>query len=219
MQINEEQSNKKIGIDIIIIIVLLICLSLTSFALSSEIQKTSGYLFQTGHVEINLNNQIPIIEEDEYKFEPGITVVKNFFVDNLSTCEVYYRVYFDDIVGDLKDKLSVTIWEAEKVPETSTDYKEYCTETDEYVYCYSDDENGKNCFKAKKSDTVYFNYSPIELCRDIPLSDERRLDVDEMKCFIISFHYPEEEGNEGQGKTLEFSFCADAIQIKNNPLN
>lgn len=33
----------------------------------------------------------------------------------------------------------------------------------------------------------------------------------------IAFHYPEAEGNNGQGKQLSFDLCAEAVQSKNNP--
>lgn len=45
---------------------------------------------------------------------------------------------------------------------------------------------------------------------DILLAGERR----DLK---ISFHFPEDGGNAAKSESLEFSFCAEAVQEKNNP--
>ena len=42
------------------------------------------------------------------------------------------------------------------------------------------------------------------------------LEVNERKDLVITFHYPEQEGNEGQGLKAEFTMCADAVQVRNN---
>ena len=43
--------------------------------------------FQTGTLEINLNNGYPLLYEDEYRFEPGMTVKKDFFIKNEGTID------------------------------------------------------------------------------------------------------------------------------------
>ena len=41
--------------------------------------------------------------------EPGATVEKVFKLTNDSTCEVYYKLYFSNIVGELADVLEVKV--------------------------------------------------------------------------------------------------------------
>ena len=65
-------------------------------------------LFHTGEVKINLNDGKPVIREHEFLFEPGMTVRKNFFIENDSTWDVYYRLDLDNISGGLAEVLTVT---------------------------------------------------------------------------------------------------------------
>lgn len=44
-----------------------------------------------------------------------------------------------------------------------------------------------------------------------------QLALNESRTFKVEFHYPEKEGNAGQGGTAEFTICAEAVQRKNNP--
>lgn len=44
-----------------------------------------------------------------------------------------------------------------------------------------------------------------------------QLALNESRTFKVEFHYPESEGNAGQGGTAEFTICAEAVQSKNNP--
>ena len=50
-----------------------------------------------------------MIEEREFLFEPGMTVQKEFFIENKSTCDVYYKLYFTNAEGGLADVLEITI--------------------------------------------------------------------------------------------------------------
>lgn len=105
---------KKLTGSIIAVIVLALCLCATSFALVWATVAVDNNLFQTGKVEINLNNGEPVIEEHEFLFEPGMTVKKDFFIKNESTCDVYYRLYLDNIAGGLADVLEITIMDGER---------------------------------------------------------------------------------------------------------
>ena len=44
-----------------------------------------------------------------------MTVVKDFFIENDSTWDVYYRLYLDNVSGGLADVLTVTIKDGDKV--------------------------------------------------------------------------------------------------------
>lgn len=100
---------RKLTGGIIAIIVLSLCLCVTTYALVRSVLKVDNNVFHTGTVDINLNNGNPIIQEDEFIFEPGMTVKKDFFIKNESSDEVFYKVYLSNVTGGLADVLELTI--------------------------------------------------------------------------------------------------------------
>lgn len=105
---------KKLTGSIATIVVLAVCLCITTFAIAYESVSVENNLFHTGGVNINLNDGKPVIREHEFLFEPGMTVVKDFFIENDSTWDVYYRLYFDDVSGGLSRVLAITIKDGDK---------------------------------------------------------------------------------------------------------
>ena len=116
----ETKIPKRLTGGIIAIIVLALCLCVTTFALVYASVSVEDNLFHTGEVKINLNDGKPVIREHELIFEPGMTVKKDFFIENDSTWDVYYRLYLDNISGGLADVLTVTIKDGDKVLYTGT---------------------------------------------------------------------------------------------------
>ena len=112
---SETKTVKKRTGGIIAIIVLAVCLCITTFALVYASVSVENNLFHTGKVKINLNDGKPVIREHEFLFEPGMTVVKDFFIENDSTWNVYYRLYLDNVSGGLSRVLTVTIKDGDKV--------------------------------------------------------------------------------------------------------
>ncbi len=114
---NEKKSKtvKRLTGNVIAIVSLSVCLCITTFALVYSTVAVENNLFHTGTVKINLNDGKPVIEEHEFLFEPGMTVKKDFFIENQSTWDVYYRLYFTDIEGGLANVLDVTVKDGEKV--------------------------------------------------------------------------------------------------------
>lgn len=106
---------RKLTAGIIAIIVLSVCLCITTFALIYASVTIDNNLFETGTIKINLNDGEPVITENEFLFEPGMTVEKDFFVKNESTWAVYYRLYLDNVSGGLSDILEITIKDGETV--------------------------------------------------------------------------------------------------------
>ena len=107
---------RKLQLGVFTILILSICFCITSFALVYADVSVENNLFQTGTVKINLNDGKAIINEQEYIFEPGMTVEKEFFIENQSTWDVYYRVYFDNIKGEqLADILDADIFYEDKL--------------------------------------------------------------------------------------------------------
>ncbi len=106
---------RKLTAGIITIIILSICLCITTFALIYARVTVENNLFETGTIKINLNDGNPVIQENEFLFEPGMTVEKPFFIENKGTWAVYYKIYFDEVEGGLSDVLEITIKDGETV--------------------------------------------------------------------------------------------------------
>ncbi len=112
---SEHKTAKKLTASVAAIIILAVCLCITTFALVYSTVAVDNNLFQTGEIKINLNDGKPVIEEHEYLFEPGMTVEKNFFIENQGTWDVYYKLYFDNVEGGLADVLEITVKDKDKV--------------------------------------------------------------------------------------------------------
>lgn len=105
--------SKKLNISIATLVVLFLCLCVTAFALAYAMLRVDNNVFETGEIDIDLNGGKPVIEADEFLFEPGMTVEKSFYIKNNGTWAVYYKLYFSNVKGDLGDVLDVTIENAE----------------------------------------------------------------------------------------------------------
>lgn len=111
----ESKIAKKITGGIVTIVILAVCLCITTFALIMATLPLDNNLFKTGSIKINLNDGKQIIDEHEFLFEPGMTVKKDFFVQNESTCDVYYKLYFENTQGGLSDVLQIKIKDGDTV--------------------------------------------------------------------------------------------------------
>ncbi|MBS7324805.1 MAG: hypothetical protein KIG21_05405 [Angelakisella sp.] len=103
------KTKKRLKGSIVAVIVLAICLCITTYAIVWASVSVNENVFQTGKVQINLNGGEPVINEQDFLFEPGMTVQKEFFIENKSTCDVYYKLYFTNAEGGLADVLEITI--------------------------------------------------------------------------------------------------------------
>lgn len=175
---NTSYTGRQLAIRVAAVIVLTFCLIITTYALVMVSVSMPENFFRTGNVEINLNDGEPVIEEHEFIFEPGMTVTKEFFVENRSTWEVYYKIYFDEVKGGLAKVLDITIQDGEK---------------------------------------VLFEGTAAELARNLVSAADDTLRMNEKRNLTISFHYPENAGNDTQAMSLSFKLCAEAVQTKNNP--
>lgn len=66
-----KKTDKKLAASVLTIVVLAVCLCVTTFALVYSTVTVENNLFQTGTVKINLNDGRPVIEEHEFLFVPG----------------------------------------------------------------------------------------------------------------------------------------------------
>ena len=112
---NNQQTGKKLKTSIAAIVILSICLCITTFALIWSMVWVNNNIFSVGKIDIDLNDGKPVIEEHEYLFKPGMKVAKEFYIQNNSTCEAYYKIYLDDITGGLADVMEVTIRDNQQV--------------------------------------------------------------------------------------------------------
>ncbi len=106
---------KKLTASLVLVILLSMCLAISTIALALSMVSIENNFFIAGTVKINLNDSKPIIEEHEFLFEPGMTVRKEFFVKNESNCDVYYKLYFQNVAGGLSDILEVKICDNDNV--------------------------------------------------------------------------------------------------------
>ena len=87
-------------------VLLALGLIVTTLAISTQISVERN--FTIGTVKLNLNNKQAVIMPNEYLFEPGMTVVKDFFLEN-EGAECWYKLYFRNVAGDLANVLDVTV--------------------------------------------------------------------------------------------------------------
>lgn len=115
MNLKKNKPYKRLTTDVVIVICLLLCLAVTSAALAIVSVSVEENSFWTGTVSINLNDGKPIVQEDEFLLEPGATIKKEFFIQNQSSWDVYYRLYLDNVAGGLAEYIELTVCDGARV--------------------------------------------------------------------------------------------------------
>ena len=110
-----DNTTQSLAVSLTVLLLLLICLCITTSALVRAILVVDNNFFRTGYIKIDLNGGTPVITEDDFLFEPGMTVEKDFYVENQSSWDVYYKLYFENVSGALANELDVTLRSGEKV--------------------------------------------------------------------------------------------------------
>lgn len=109
---NEQKLKKKLNIMIVTVILLICGLTVTTFALVSSIVSIQNNRFSMSMgVELTINDGKPVVDVTDMVYEPGGTYQSEFPISNLGTFDIWYRVYFTNVDGELKDDISVTIKE------------------------------------------------------------------------------------------------------------
>lgn len=106
---------KKLQLSVVTLLLLCIGLCITSFALSYTIIKVESNLFSTGEIKIDLNGGKPIIsEEDNWYIGPGMMLEEDFTITNKGGWSVYYKLYFENVKGRLRDVLEISIYKKDE---------------------------------------------------------------------------------------------------------
>ena len=146
----ENKTAKRLTGGIIAIVALAVCLCITTFALVYASVSVENNLFHTGKVKINLNDGKPVIREHEFIFEPGMTVKKDFFIENDSSWDVYYRIYLENVSGGLADVLEITVKDGDRAMYSGT-----ASELTQQNVTAADDTLK---IRQKRNLTVYFHF-------------------------------------------------------------
>ncbi len=120
--------NKKLQLNVITLLLLCVALCITSFALSYTVIKIENNFFKTGEIKINLNDGKAIINERDRLFEPGMTVEKDFFIQNNAAEPIYYKLHFTGVSGELSRAIEVTLLDKNHLPLVSGKVYEFETE-------------------------------------------------------------------------------------------
>ena len=150
----ENKTPKRLTGGIIAIVALAVCLCITTFALVYASVSVENNLFHTGKVKINLNDGKPVIREHEFIFEPGMTVKKDFFIENDSTWDVYYRIYLENVSGGLADVLEITVKDGDRALYSGT-----ASELTQQNVTAADDTLK---IGQKRNLTVYFHFPEVK---------------------------------------------------------
>ena len=185
----DSKASKRLTGRMLLIAALCLCLCITTFAIIYSYVEVEDNTFQTGKVDIEISPENLTENEVFRRFEPGMTITKDFEVTNNSTCEVYYKVYLTDVTGDLADILDVRILDRDD--SNAVLFSGKASKLTRNVAAFGGTDKDKGVLGINET------------------NDTRNL--------TIKFHYPESAGNEGQAKELSFKICAEATQTKNNP--
>lgn len=109
---SSNNSNKKIYTRIGVIAVLSLMLAATTYALISSVVTITDNSFQTGRIKIDLNGGKPVFataKGSHLNIEPGQTIKSDFYIENEGSADAWYRLYLQDVTGELSDILIFTI--------------------------------------------------------------------------------------------------------------
>lgn len=115
VSMTERKTRSRLTGGIVAVIVLAVCLVVTTVALAYSMISVRDNTFATRRVRINLNDGEPGDPAPTSSCSSrAMTVKKDFFIENDSTGTVYYRLYFAGVSGDLADVLEVTVKDGNK---------------------------------------------------------------------------------------------------------
>lgn len=106
--------NKKKKIIKRVLVAILIVMIAAIIALAYTLYTTDvDTLISTGKVDLNFNDGIVVFADEDLKLSPSETVIREMFIENAGEEPFYYRIYLDNMTGDLIDSTVVNIYDDE----------------------------------------------------------------------------------------------------------
>ncbi len=112
---NSNPTKKKVYGSIVTILVLFSMLAITTYALVVSMVSVDENEFEMGTVKIELNDGKTIFDGTDMNIEPGHSVKKDFTIENLGTADVHYRLYLENVAGELYNPLTFEIYDGEEL--------------------------------------------------------------------------------------------------------
>ena len=186
----KSNTKRKAYQSLIIIFILVVMLAATTYALALSFVSVDDNQFETGDVEIEINNGKAIFDDENLKIEPGYRLVKTFTVKNTGTADAYYRFYLENVEGSLQDSLIFSFYEG--------DVKDSLAGTNSTV-------------------EPVLTGAAAELTKSDVAQGIGELKKGEEKTFTVLVKMKESAGNTYQGGYISFNLTAEAVQSRNNP--
>lgn len=210
-----------------IVVILSLCLVMTTYALMSVTLSISRNEFHTGAVQITLMQDGRILSDADQivnvsNAEPGMLIEETFSIVNRpktdenpkgSTGEILYRLSFENVEGRLADIIEVTI--------TAENPREFENLTPGQNAATFFDENDRRFGRVEGTVVYHGTISNLRSNQgSVNTSPNDVLDLAEERKMHIYFYFPPEAGNEYMWKENDpslasFDFKAEAIQKKN----
>ena len=106
---------KKAASSIIAIVILAVMLAVTTCALVLSFVSVEENRFETGTVQINLNDGKTVLDGSDINIEPGYTVVRDFTLENTGSADAYIRLYLENVEGGLQNALLFSIYKGDEL--------------------------------------------------------------------------------------------------------
>lgn len=109
---NENKLKKRLVFLVVTVVLLVASLAVTSFALADSVVaiRNNRFTMNPG-VTFEVNKGDPVVDVTDIIYEPGGRYQSKIPIANNATFDVWYRVYFTDVEGGLKDDITVTVKE------------------------------------------------------------------------------------------------------------
>lgn len=205
-----------------IVVILSLCLAMTTYALMTVTLKITNNEFRTGAVQITLMKNGEVLTDQSQivnisNAEPGMLIDETFSIVNRpqtaanpegSTGAIFYRLSFENVTGELAEIMEVTITaeEPNELPQLrpGQDAATFFPEGDRRHGRIEGTIIYHGTIAELRSNQGNLNSAPNDR---IELNDERKIHM--------YFYFPTEAGNEYMEARAGFDFKAEAIQSKN----
>lgn len=212
----------RLRVGMAIVVILSLCLAMTTYALMSVTLSITRNEFGTGAVQITLMKDDKVITEADKlvnlsNVEPGMVLEETFSIVNRpktaenpegSTGPIFYRLSFENVSGKLAEVMEVTIT-AEEPNELPQLIPGHIAET---FFPEGDRRHGRI------EGTIIYHGTIAELRNNqgnLNSAPNDKLELNDSRKIHMYFYFPAEAGNEYMQESAGFDFKAEAIQSKN----